>query len=61
MSGTTGDAYTQLRLEVKALSKEDRQKLLISAGVTASLVATQALAIKSELALPWYRLRILHK
>ena len=48
MSGTTGDAYTQLRLEVKALSKEDRQKLLISAGVTASLDATQALAIKSS-------------
>ena len=60
LSGDSEGAQTQLRLEVKALSRDDRQKLLGDAGVTVTLDATQCLTIKSELALPWYRLRILH-
>ena len=60
MSGGSEDSHQQLSLEVRALSREDRQKLLGEAGVTVTLDATQSLAIKAELALPWYRLRILH-
>ena len=60
MSGGSEGSHQQLSLEVRALSREDRQKLLGEAGVTVTLDATQSLAIKSELALPWYRLRILH-
>ena len=60
MSGDSEGSHQQLCLEVRALSKDDRQRLLGDAGVTVTLDATQCLAIKSELTLPWYRLRILH-
>ena len=53
-SGSTVGAQTQFCLEVKALTKEERQTLLKDAGVTSALDATQSLAIKSELAFPWY-------
>ena len=59
ISGSSADAQAQLCLEVKALPEEERQSLLKEAGVTSTLDATQSLAIKSELSLPWYRLRIL--
>jgi hypothetical protein len=38
--------------------KEDRQQLLAEAGVTVEIDTTQALAIKADLAIPWYRIRI---
>ena len=59
ISGSSGDAQAQLCLEVKSLSTNDRQDLLKGAGVTTALDATQSLAIKADLSLPWYRLRIL--
>ena len=52
------DAQAQLMLEVRALPMDERQKLLAEAGVKTSIDATQSLAIKAELAIPWYRLRI---
>ena len=59
LSGGAEDMALQLGLEVRALTKEDRQKLLADAGVKLEIDATQSLAIKAELAIPWYRLRIL--
>ena len=59
LSGGSVDAETQFCLEVKTLSSTDRQNLLKGAGVTTALDATQTLAIKAELSLPWYRLRLL--
>ena len=58
LSGDAEDAQTQLILEIRALAKEDRQKILAEAGVAIEINATQSLAIKAELAIPWYRLRI---
>ena len=54
-------ASRQLQLEVKAMPKEDRQKLLEEAGFGVEMDATQVLAIKADLAIPWYRLRILRR
>ena len=59
ISGGSEDALTQLRMEVKALPSDERQALLKEAGVTTLIDATQSLAIKAELALPLYHLRIL--
>ena len=61
MSGGTADAEVQLVLEVTSLSKQARQKLLAEAGVGTEIDATQALAIKSDLSIPWYRIRILRR
>ena len=56
MSGSSVDAQTQLCLEMKALPKDEKQKLQREAGVINTLHATQSLVIKSEFALPWYRI-----
>ena len=61
MSGGSNDADLQLALEITSLPKDARQKLLSEAGVTVEIDATQALAIKSELSIPWYRIRILRR
>ncbi len=42
-----------------ALPKDQRQKMLTDAGVGVEMDATQVLATKADLAIPWYRLRVL--
>ena len=37
------------------------KKLLAEAGVAVEIDTTPALAIKADLAIPWYRIRILRK
>lgn len=61
ISGGRDGASRQLQVEVKAMPKEDRQKLLEEAGFGIEMDATQVLAIKADLAIPWYRLRILRR
>ena len=61
LSGGTEDARRQLQLEVRAVPKQDRQRLLAEVGVTVEIDTTQALAIKADLAIPWYRIQILRK
>ena len=61
MSGGLEDATKQLQLEVQAMPKQDRQRLLKEAGVSVEIGTTQALAIKADPAIPWYRIRILRK
>ncbi len=61
ISGGSDGAQKQLQLEVRALPKDQRQKLLTDAGVGVAIDATQALAIKADLAIPWYRLRVLRR
>ena len=51
MSGGLEDATKQLQLEVQAMPKQDRQRLLKEAGVSVEIGATQALAIKADLAI----------
>ena len=43
--------------EVKALGREERQKLLRDAGITLEIPAEQGLAMKADLAIPWSKLR----
>ena len=47
--------------EIRVLSVEKKQELLHSAGVQIEMLPMQGLAIKSMLAIPWYRLRILRR
>ena len=61
VSGGVEEAGVMMKMEVMALTREDRQKLLTQAGIGIHIDATQALAIKSGLSLPWYRIRILRR
>ena len=61
ISGGSDDSRKQLQAEVRAMPKEERQKLLSEAGVGVEMNATQALAIKADLAIPWYRIRVLRR
>jgi hypothetical protein len=47
--------------EIRVLSVEKKQELLHNAGVQMEMLPMQGLAIKSMLAIPWYRLRILRR
>ena len=61
ISGGKEEAQGQLGLEVRALPKQERQEILSKAGVRMEIEETQALAIKADLSIPWYRLRILRR
>ena len=45
----------------RTLKRDERQKLLVEAGIKAEIGASQSLAIKADLAIPWYQLRVLRK
>lgn len=55
------DSNTQLGLEIKALSKSEREDLLKNVQLPITVPADHALAIKADLALPWSKLRVLRK
>ncbi len=61
IGGGRDDARKQLQMEVMAMPKEERQKLMTEAGVGVEMDTTQVLAIKADLAIPWYRLRVLRR
>ena len=61
ISGGSEDSRKQLQVEVRVIPKEERQKLLSEAGVGVEMSASQALAIKADLAIPWYHLRVLRR
>ena len=56
ISGGSENAQRLLQTEVKTIPMEERQKLLLEAGIGVEMNATQALAIKANLAIPWYKL-----
>ncbi len=56
-----GDSTSQLSAEVMAMSKGDRQNHLHQAQLPISVPATDALAMKADLALPWNKLRVLRR
>ncbi len=56
-----GDSVSQLREEVKHLSKPERQELLRESGFTVDIPPEQGLAMKADLALPWNKLRIIRR
>ena len=51
----------QLQLEVKQLTKEDREQLLHSAEFTIRVPVGQGLAMRCDVGLPWHQLRELRK
>jgi len=61
ISGGSEDSQKQLQVEVRVIPKEERQKLLSETGVGVEMSASQALGIKADLAIPWYRLRVLRR
>ena len=52
---------TQLRSEIRCLSKEERQDLLRSAGLPVVIPPDHALAIKADLSIPWSKLRVIRR
>ena len=61
LSGSSDDSGILFEDEVRALSADQRQQLLHSAGIKLNIEPTQGLAIKSMIGLPWYRLRTLSR
>eukprot|EP00731_Ephydatia_muelleri_P004732 Em0002g908a len=59
--GSSDDSGILFENEVRALSADQRQQLLHSAGIKLNIEPTQGLAIKSMIGLPWYRLRTLSR
>ena len=58
---SNNDTKVQLQAEVRALSAEERQDLLKSAGITIDIPPDQGLAMKADLAIPWNKLRIIRR
>ncbi len=56
-----GDSSSQLAAEVKALSKVEREALLQEASLPVMISPCHALAIKSDLQMPWNKLRLLRR
>ena len=52
---SAGDSKSQMKEEIRHLSKEDRQSLLFSGGFTIDIPPEQGLAMKADLAIPWNR------
>ena len=46
-----------LQREIHHLSKEEKKELLEQAGITVHIPATQGLAMKANLAIPWKKMR----
>ena len=51
----------QLKAEMKALTSEDRQKLLAELEFKIELPALTGLAMKSNLCLPWNKMRAMKR
>ena len=52
-----GSNITQLKAEVRTMSREDKQALLEDIEFKIEIPAVAALAMKSDLCLPWNRMR----
>ncbi len=62
ISGGSGeDTVTQLRSDIRCLSKEERQELLRSAGLPIVIPSDHALALKADLSIPWSKLRVIRR
>ena len=58
---SAGDSSAQLAAEVKALSREDREKILGDIRLPILIPADFALALKADLSIPWNKLRALRR
>lgn len=58
---SAGDARSQLQAEIRHLTKEERQRLLVDAGFTLDIPPGQGLAMKADLGIPWNKLRTIRR
>ena len=56
-----GDVSVQMRSELQALSKNDREELLREANLPVQIPPDHALALKADLALPWVKMRVISR
>ena len=56
-----GEDAAQMAHEVKSLSKEEREKLLSDAQLPIHIPCNEALALKTDLSIPWNKLRVLRR
>ena len=56
-----GESSVQMRLEVQALSKSDREEPLQGANLPVQIPPDHALALKADLALPWAKIRVISR
>ena len=56
-----GDVSVQMRSELQALSKNDREELLREANLPVQIPPDHALALKADLALPWAKMRVISR
>ena len=56
-----GDTSLQMRSEIRALSKEEREALLQEAGLPIVIPPNHALAMKADLSLPWSKMRVISR
>ena len=54
-----GEVSVQMRAELRALNKEEREELLGEANLPVQIPPDHALAIKADLALPWAKMRVI--
>ena len=53
------DSSLVLHQELRSLTREQRGKLLLDAGLTIDIPQEQGLAMKADLAIPWNKLRVI--
>lgn len=56
-----GDTSVQLKDEIRALSREEREDVLKEAQLPIIIPPDHALAIKADLALPWSKMRVISR
>ena len=55
------DSSHLLHQELRSLTREQRSKLLLDAGLTIDIPPEQGLAMKADLAIPWNKLRVIRR
>ena len=55
------DSALILHQELRSLTKDERSKLLLDAGLTIDIPPEQGLAMKADLAIPWHKLRVIRR
>ena len=55
------DSSLILHQELRSLTKDERSKLLLDAGLTIDIPPEQGLAMKTDLAIPWKKLRVIRR
>lgn len=56
-----GESVVQLASEIKFLTKEEREGLLLDARLPIVIPTDHALSMKADLGIPWNKLRILRR